>query len=388
MAALAPIPTPSGEPPAAFRPDEAQVAALIDALCSPSLSVQQVATQFGTSIDALCLYIVSPRGSESLATLDSALSIRLRLVALSALPAAAASLSAIVQDHAAQEKALAASRSPGLPTAPLDDAKFEELKLLERRRVNARKASSLLFRLATLHPRVDRCPPSRPTPGRDSSATQAQRAASASKPTPSPATGPSRSPSGASSTIEPLDPLDRIDALSAFALPRGLRAQTPRAESDISCALHGHSGLGADDLTLSRSPCGMLKRPLEHGSANSNDAVPSPALRELGATGAASLIARAGSIAPVNNATLNVPAHPVSSREPCASPSKATVRPARAASQVDASSAPHGPAGCTPGAGGEAAPRGAHPRKAGPNHRTLKGSAMQAHPPTSLASGP
>lgn len=375
MAASTPIPTPSREPTEAFRPDEAVVSDLIDALCSPALSVQQVAAQFGTSIDSLCLYITSPRGDDSLATLatlDAALTTRLRLVALAALPAAAASLSAIVRDHAAHEQALAASRSPAQPATSLDDTKLDELKVLERRRVNARKASALLYRLATHHPRAPRSPSDhRSSPLRDSAAEPAQHAASAPEAAPAPASASNLSPpraaadaaATASDRLEPLDPLDRIDSLSGFSIPRVLRARTPLATQMASLGRRANVP----------SSCDMLTHPLVPEPTNNDEPAPVPPVgRPSGATGARSLVALAGSTTPINVAALNGSPHPVSSGEPSPLPSPATDRPSTTATQSDLPSAP----------------RGDYSRKAASNHRSSNGSASRAHTPASLASGP
>lgn len=204
-----------------FRPTEDQVPILIDALCSPTLSVQQVATQFNTSLDALCFYITSSRGSESLSTLDDALAMRLRLVALSVLPRSAATLAAIVQDQAAHEKAQASGLIPKPQT--LDD-----FKLQERRRVNARKASSLLYRLATLHPRVQHVPSRLPAPSRAAPPTTPPRTGS------TPVTAPVAAPGPTSS----LDPLDPLNSLAGFSIPRALRPVSPLRPRRAAAPLH------------------------------------------------------------------------------------------------------------------------------------------------------
>jgi hypothetical protein len=372
MAAPTPIPPPSGEPPEAFRPGEAQASALIDALCSPSLSVQQVAAQFSTSVGALCLYITSPRGSESLATLDAALTTRLRLIALAALPAAAASLSAIVQDHAAHETALAASRGPGQPATSLDAANLDDLKVLERCRVNARKVCALLYRLATHHPRAPRSPSDhRASPLRDSAAAPAHHAASAPEAPPAPASASNLSTpraaahaaATASNHLEPLDPLDRIESLSGFSIPRELRSRIPLATQMASLVRRA-------DVP---SSCDMLTHPLVPQTTHNDEPAPVPPVgRPSGATGARSLVALAGSTTPINVAALNGSTHPVSSCEPPPQPSPATVRPSPAAAHADLPSAP----------------RGDRPSKSASNHRSSNGSATRAHTPASLTSGP
>jgi hypothetical protein len=382
MAAPTPIPTPSGEAPEAVCPNEAQAFALIDALCSPSLSVQQVAAQFSTSVGALCLYITSPRGSESLATLDAALSVRLRLIALAALPAAAASLTAIVQDHAAHEQALADSRSLGDPAAPLDESKLDELKVLDRRRVNARKASALLYRLATHHPRAPRSPSDhRSSSLRDSAASPSQPAASAPEAPPAPASASNLSTpraATASDRLEPLDPLDRIDSLSGFSIPRELRARTPRVASEIRCACHDHPRLAEDDRGLSalvaHNTTITASKPAMIVAHRTPDFAP-PHVNRDGrplTSGASVLVALAGSTTPINIAAVNGSTDPVSSGEPPPLPSLATVRPSTTAAQSDLPSAP----------------RGDRPRKSAPNHRCSNGSASRTHTPASLTSGP
>ena len=336
----------------------------------PSLSVQQVAAQFGTSINALCLYITSPRASDSLATLADALSTRLRLIALAALPAAAASLSAIVQDHAAHEQALAASRGIGQPATSLDVAKLDELKVLERRRVNARKASALLYRLATHHPRAPRSPSDhRSSSLRDSAAAPSQHAASAPDAPPAPvrasnlSTPRAATDASASDRLEPLDPLDRIDSLSGFSIPRVLRARAPLATQMASLVRR----------TSVPSSCDMLTHPLVPEATNNDEPAPvAPVGRASGATGARSLVALAGSTTPINVAALNGSPHPVSSDEPSPPPSRATVRPSTSAPHSDLPSAP----------------RGNRPRKTAPNHRSSNESALRSHTPASLASGP
>ena len=404
MAASTPIPTPSAEPPDAFRPDEAQLPSLLDALCSPSLSVQQIAAQFSTSIDALCLYITSPRGDDSLATLatlDSALTIRLRLVALSALPAAVASLSAIVQDHARQER----DRHKDCDAAPVT---IDDIKLQEGKRVNARKASALLFRLATLHPRTHRRTPRTPfsdpvspssaSTTHASSAAHSPRAATGSTTPSDPVAASSNctTPCAASTAerLDPLDPLDRIDSLSDFSIPRELRAQTPRTASDFSGAYHDHfrpcEGDRGSASHFLRSIATISSTPATLGQRQPIDS--SPPLGQLivgfATTAARSLVALVGSTTPITISAPHASIPPDSSNMPSARPSSTTVPSSTTAAQSDRASSPCSPTGFSPVAGGEAAPRGADPRKAAPNHRTLKGSALHTNAPASLPSGP
>jgi len=249
----------SSEPPAPFQPDEDQVALLFEALSSPSLSLQQVAVQFNTTVEALSIYITAPRGSEALDTLDSALFTRLRLIALSTLPSVIASLAAIVREHSQFEATKPAEQCARFAERTSEPDPFSGFKLLERKRINARKAGSLLFRLATLHPREPRIAP-RPQPHIASPSLIPPRSTPPRQPS-----QPSK-PSRASDLL-PLDPLDPVDR---FSTPSFLRARA-----------------GAPP-----QPSSMPTRPLAHASAAVSTS-PSRSVKVQG-SGARSLIERAG----------------------------------------------------------------------------------------------
>ena len=128
----------------AFRLDPERVAEFVDAIASPDKSLQQVATAWNTTVGALCLFIESEAGLELLGGIEFALSMRLRITALSALPTVVATLNTIVKDCPTGDDA--ASAPSDLPT----------LKLIEFKRNNARRAAALLIRIGTHRPRAPR----------------------------------------------------------------------------------------------------------------------------------------------------------------------------------------------------------------------------------------
>jgi hypothetical protein len=132
------------DPLQAFRPDPERVTEFLDALASPDTSLQEVATAWNTTVGALCLFIESDAGLELLGGIEFALSMRLRITALSALPAVVTTLNTIVKDCPSSDDA-ASARSD-----------FASLKLIEFKRNNARRAGALLFRMATHQPRAPR----------------------------------------------------------------------------------------------------------------------------------------------------------------------------------------------------------------------------------------
>jgi len=137
----APNPIPEVLKP--FRLDPEREADFIEAISSPNTSLQDVATAWNTTVGALCLFFESDAGFDLLGGLEAVMSMRLRVAALGSLPVVITTLTTIVKD------------CPG-PEATASTTDFPALKLIEFKRNNARRAGTLLFRMATYHPRAPR----------------------------------------------------------------------------------------------------------------------------------------------------------------------------------------------------------------------------------------
>lgn len=127
-----------------FWPDPEKVPQFIEALTSPEMSLQRLAADWNMTVGALCLFMESDAGLELLGGIEFVLATRLRVIALSALPAVAATLNSIVK------------ACPGDEAAASLSADITNQKLLEFKRTNARRAAALLIRLGTHRPRTSR----------------------------------------------------------------------------------------------------------------------------------------------------------------------------------------------------------------------------------------
>ena len=122
-----------------FNPAPPLTAAAIDDLCDPSLSINEIASDLTVSIDALACWITRPDIQEKLANLATAAALRSRLLAALQLPSAVDVISSILKGYTAAENSTTGRDTP------------EATALRESRRTNARRAASLLLRIARYH---------------------------------------------------------------------------------------------------------------------------------------------------------------------------------------------------------------------------------------------
>jgi len=310
--------------PSSFVLDPSQTEAFLEDISSFDMCLRDVAKKYNTTVGGLALYITSEDGLQTIATSDLAAALRIRLTALHLLPDVVQAMGYIVNEYSREERRI-----------PMENS-LRRIRLLELKRRNAHRAGTLIFKLAHFNPRPIKSYTVRPA------AQSAQTSSSSNE-----------SDVLAAPSVQPCASSSASDVLAAESVQ-------PCASSSASDVL---AAQGAQT-------CGMPKRPLGHGSAFEPKAAAS---RAVEAVGSASTSMRFTSL---HDDEVSVSSSHVSSSHVSSSPvSSSPISPP--------CSCTRSPKGCSKRAGGEAALRGAHPRTAPPNPRTLKGSStLNSDPPS------
>jgi len=334
------------------------------------MCLRDVAKKYNTTVGGLALFITSEDGLQTIATSELAAALRIRLTALHLLPDVVQAMGYIVNEYSREERRI-----------PMENS-LRRIRLLELKRRNAHRAGTLIFKLAHFNPRPIKSYTVRPAAQSDRAAPSAQTCASFNA-------SDSLAAESAQTCGMPKRPLGHGSAtetevatscavevvgsastsMNACAVqddPAAQRLQ-PCASSNASDVLVAESvqtcvSSNESDVVAAESTqtCGMPKRPLGHGSAFESSVADCTAIE---AVGSASTSTRFTSL---HDDEASVSPSAVSS-SPISPPCSCTCSPK----------------GCSKRAGGEAALRGAHPRTAPPNPRTLKGSStLNSDPPS------
>lgn len=208
---------------APFSPPESAVPAILCDLGSPDITFRDVAHMHGATADTLTAWVTRPDIEARLAAIESAIARRARLIATNYLPSAVRTVTRILDEYNDEESRAAAD--PGSP-------RHGELR--RRSRETARRAASLLLRLARFAP----LPP--PAPSRDPGLPPAPPRPPGAPPlqdAPSSPPAPSRDPG-----LPPVPPRHLIQT----------RPPLPRASRQWQ-ALRRHGGPARRDLARARS---------------------------------------------------------------------------------------------------------------------------------------
>src|ERR1043165_3963474 len=122
-----------------FNPDPPLAAAVLDDLCDPSMSFEDVANHVNCSLDALAAWMTRPDIQERLANLATSAALRARMLAALQLPSAVNTISQILRAYATAEQSAAPRATP--------EAQAHQ----ETQRTSARRAAHLLLRIARYH---------------------------------------------------------------------------------------------------------------------------------------------------------------------------------------------------------------------------------------------
>src|SRR5690349_17441361 len=133
MSATPAIPTP-------FSLPEAAISRILSDLGRPDYTFRDIAEMHGTNADALTIWLTRPDIEARLAAIESAIARRTRLIATNYLPSAVKTVTRILDEYNDEE-----SHRPIDPRIP------QHGELRRRSRETARRAASLLLRLAKFH---------------------------------------------------------------------------------------------------------------------------------------------------------------------------------------------------------------------------------------------
>jgi len=343
---VAPVPSP-------FVLDPSQTEAFLEDISSFDMCLRDVAKKYNTTVGGLALYITSEDGLQTIATSELAAALRIRLTALHLLPDVVQAMGYIVNEYSREERRI-----------PMENS-LRRIRLLELKRRNAHRAGTLIFKLAHFNPRPIKSYTVRPAAQSDRAAHSVQPSASSNgsdflAAESAQTCGMPKRPLGHGSAFDP-EVADgtaiEVDGFASTSMNTCAVQDDPAAQCVQPCASSNESDVVAAESTQT---CGMPKRPLGHGSAFESSVADCTAIE---AVGSASTSTRFTSL---HDDEASVSPSAVSS-SPISPPCSCTCSPK----------------GCSKRAAGEAALRGAHPRTATPNQRTLKGSSTHnADPPS------
>lgn len=236
-----------------FNPPDHVVGRILDDVCNPSLSLEDVAQAHEVTLDAFVLWISRPDIQDRLALIATSAALRVRTIATLNLTSAVHCVSSIIKGYQHREHN-ATRETP------------EALAALETLRLNARRAASLLLRLARFQFELAPRRAAAPAPGTG----------------PSPGWGRAPAPEPPGSAQAPLTP----PSLAPHNLPVLTDAQPQEA---VALSREGHSPAfpppvspsratprPASEITGTRYPARDFSRhlaPSEHARAHANPAI-------------------------------------------------------------------------------------------------------------------
>lgn len=249
-----------------FNPDPEATDRVLHDLSQPNLSLLEVAEAHETSVQALTLFMARPDIAERLDTIDSAVSRRARHIAANHLGFGARTLATILEEYT--DEAL------NTPVAPNTAAREQR----RHARETARKAVSLLLRIAHYHPRT--APPIA-SPRSAPPAAPAAQSALPTKPNSVPLPIPHSAPSlddiqNLINQIESAFPDDPDPSPVPSQPPPPTPAELPTPSAPPSSSLSSSSYSSSSSSSFSSSQISDLKSEISSNSHTPIAASPSP----------------------------------------------------------------------------------------------------------------